>query len=198
MNKNIKIKYMMINPTDIEISNNLSVLQSLLKCKICNGVVVNPYQCKNCDNIFCKQCILTKKCPNCKGDIKENKIFKELTSKLLVKCKNGCGELIPFDDYKEHMEIKCKKIDYKEGLGPLREKLFELTANEIQIRKVLQILKMNAANYSADKISHFGNLIKKHKRCKMQDYEIKEIEDKIIDTFTVFRDREEMVVDCYE
>ena len=27
---------MMINPTDIEISNNLSVLQSLLKCKICN------------------------------------------------------------------------------------------------------------------------------------------------------------------
>ena len=96
----------MINPTDIEISNNLSVLQSLLKCKICNGVVVNPYQCKNCDNIFCKQCILTKKCPNCKGDIKENKILKELTSKLLVKCKNGCGELIPFDDYKEHMEIK--------------------------------------------------------------------------------------------
>lgn len=188
----------MINPTDIEISNNLSVLQSLLQCKICNGIVINPYQCKNCDNIFCKKCTKSNKCQNCNEDIKENKILKELTSKLLIKCKNGCGELIPFDDYKEHIEIKCKKIDYKEGLSALRERLFELTANEIQIKKVLQILKMNKANYSAEKISHFGNLIKKHKRCKMQDYEIQEIENKIIDTFSVFGYREEMAVDCYE
>ena len=38
---------MMINPNDIEISNNFSVVKSLLKCSVCNGIVVDPVQCKS-------------------------------------------------------------------------------------------------------------------------------------------------------
>ena len=45
---------MMINPNDIEISNNFSVVKSLLKCNVCNGIVVDPVQCKKCDKFIVK------------------------------------------------------------------------------------------------------------------------------------------------
>ena len=38
---------MMINPNEIEISNNFSVVKSLLKFNVCNGIVVDPVQCKS-------------------------------------------------------------------------------------------------------------------------------------------------------
>ena len=38
---------MMINPNDIEISNNFSSVKSLLKCNVCNGIVVDPFNVKS-------------------------------------------------------------------------------------------------------------------------------------------------------
>ena len=95
---------MMINPNDIEISNNFSVVKSLLKCSVCDGIVVDPVQCKNCYKVYCKKCVNNINC-ECKGEIKSNEILKEVTSKLVVKCKFKCGELIQFNQYKEHIEL---------------------------------------------------------------------------------------------
>ena len=96
---------MMINPNDIEISNNFSVVKSLLKCL---------------NNINCL----------CKGGIKSNEILKEATSKLVIRCKFKCGELIPFEKYKDHIEQKCSNINVKENFFVLNAKLIRLKAKE--------------------------------------------------------------------
>lgn len=169
---------MMINPNDIEISNNFSVFKSLLKCNVCDGIVVDPVQCKNCDKVYCKKCINNINCV-CKGEIKSNEILKEITSKLVVKCKFKCGELIPFNKYKEHIKLKCAKINFKDKFFNLNEKLICVKAKENELNKKIKKLNLNKANYSKEKISHFGFLIKQHKRCKINEREIKQIEDKI-------------------
>ena len=143
---------MMINPNDIEISNNFSVVKSLLKCNVCNGIVVDPVQSKKCDKIYCKKCINNINCL-CKGGIKSNEILKEATSKLVIRCKFKCGELIPFEKYKDHIEQKCSNINVKENFFVLNAKLIRLKAKENELNKKISKLKLNKVNYSKERMN---------------------------------------------
>ena len=75
-------------------------------CNICNKVFINPYQCKNCFNNYCLDCINKNNeyvnCPNCKGDRYELNLYllHELVVNVHILCK------------------KCNlKLDYKAAIN---------------------------------------------------------------------------------
>lgn len=73
-------------------------IEEYLACQICLAILIEPVECKLCENAYCKKCLedWTKKnpneCPNrCKplqaGPI--HRVFKTLLEKLRVKCPNA-------------------------------------------------------------------------------------------------------------
>lgn len=84
--------------------------KSELECPICFNLIINPYQCKNCQSPLCGTCnSQLKKCPICaKKDsyIKSVMLFK-LICKLSFKCLK-CNKAILFDNIHEHYKQKCK------------------------------------------------------------------------------------------
>ena len=65
-----------------------------LECPICAGIVNNPYECKECQTIYCQECwnqlkISNKGCVmRCKNpkDEKANKFVFGLLDKIILKC----------------------------------------------------------------------------------------------------------------
>lgn len=97
-----------------------SVLDEIT-CSICSCIKLNPIMCTKCQNSFCSLCIenwrkKSKECPfKCVNpQYTFCRIVKNLLSKLNFKCKNNCGEIIPYDKLNSHYEFDCKKIDLRE------------------------------------------------------------------------------------
>ena len=103
-------------------------------CFICNGIILEPYQCDKCKNNFCKACIedfyiKNKKCYfNCSDiNLIENKILKNQLSNLKFKCKNGCiNKEIPYLDLRNHYEEKCPFSNYKNEYNKLLNEIEKL------------------------------------------------------------------------
>ena len=94
-----------ISLDDIYNTNEVQNMKELIKCPICLNVLMSPVQCNKCNNCFCKLCINTYedskiKCPfRCEYPIyQENKFVKNVLSILKFKCKNGCSEIIKYED----------------------------------------------------------------------------------------------------
>ena len=118
-----------IDKSDIINKEEFKVIESLITCPICCEVIYEPFQCENCENCFCKDCInnwskKSKTCPfKCENAIyKESKLAKRILGILKVKCKNGCGEIINYSDIPDHYDIKCSKIDFKKKYFELKKK----------------------------------------------------------------------------
>ena len=118
---------------DIINVDDFKVIEQFAICSICQGVLVDPVQCQVCENSFCKSCMedwlkKAKVCPfHCpRLDMKESPLIKNMLSGLIIKCKNGCGFPIPYNELQEHYESKCSKIDFSKKLSELKEKYDKL------------------------------------------------------------------------
>lgn len=155
----------MIAPTEIA---NPETLFELLTCKICKGILQSPLQCAKCGNTYCSKCFNSKKkCLNsCSISPTSAPWLNTFILSLKFKCKNGCGQLINYSDYEEHYMIKCPKVDFRENIPKLREKvsLMKIKANELNI--INKKLKANNEKITNKDTQHYIDLIKTHKRWK--------------------------------
>ena len=104
-----------------------------ITCSICSSIKQNPMMCSKCQNSFCSTCCedwkkKSKECPFKCNDPEYVfcRIVNNLLSKLNFKCKNNCGEIIPYEKLNSHYEFECKKIDLKERNKKLTNKCHEL------------------------------------------------------------------------
>lgn len=132
-----------IEKNDIINKEEFKVIEQIVTCPICCGVIFNPYQCTKCENIFCKDCIenwqkKSEICPfKCeKSKYKESKLAQRILNIIKIKCKNGCNEEISYGDIVTHYDEKCPKIDF-------RSKYFEL---KNKYEELLKIKKSNSKN----------------------------------------------------
>ncbi|KAM3130643.1 hypothetical protein pb186bvf_017235 [Paramecium bursaria] len=90
-----------------------------LCCGICTLLVIEPLECKSCENLFCSQCIgdwVVKKdeCPNrCAGKFftkQAHRMIRMELSKIKLYCRNrqfGCQVTIMYETIKSHQNV-CK------------------------------------------------------------------------------------------
>ena len=104
-----------------------------LTCSICYDILEHPFECNNCHNLFCQNCIkdyLNTKdkyrrkyfCPLCrnkKNSFSENAGVNNILSEFLITGKkvcNKCNNVFDEDKFKSHINkcwhkcIKCHKI----------------------------------------------------------------------------------------
>ena len=109
-----------ISPEDIYNRNEVENMEDLITCPICLNILFSPVQCNICNKCFCKICIKNyndsrNKCPfRCiNPKYLENKFVNNVLSILKFKCKNGCNQIINYDNLEKHYEEDCDKIDFK-------------------------------------------------------------------------------------
>ena len=90
---------------------------SSLTCSICSEIFIEPIICKNCQNVYCRECIeswLQKSttCPNrCQNTSFDKSLSTiEMLSNLKFIC-DKCDSVINYDDMKNHSVSNCKKIN---------------------------------------------------------------------------------------
>ena len=123
----------LIEKSDIINIEDYKVIEPLITCSICCSIILDPMQCTECENCFCLGCISDWKkksdiCPfKCKNaKYKESKLAKRILGILKLKCKNGCGETINYDDIVSHYDEKCQKIDFRKKYFELKNKYDKL------------------------------------------------------------------------
>jgi hypothetical protein len=122
-----------------------------LYCCICLDIVKSPFECENCESLYCEDCwammkIAGKKCViNCTAPVqKANKFVRDMLSKLKIKCETCNKSGIAYDIYIKHTEacLINRKISTVEELTKVvkekETKIDELTAE-------LESLKMNGS-----------------------------------------------------
>ena len=107
-----------IDPDRLINKEYLSSLGDFYKCNICFKIMIKPTDCEECGHSYCQECISKLKCPfGCKNKSLKNTsigIFN-LLKNLKFNCPNeGCDEIIPYIDVKEH-DINC---EYQKILCP--------------------------------------------------------------------------------
>ena len=149
---------MYIDKSTISNVTQTNVFLQELTCSICQGIIVNPFQCKTCETCFCDSCISGKKtCP--KGcdvlELRQSKFMLKLLSKLIFKCKNNCDQLISYNDLETHYFKNCPKINFENELIYLEKKIN--TLNE-DIDKISAETKtnLNKLNVNTYKINELG------------------------------------------
>ena len=105
-----------IDPDNISNKDFYEEIYNIVTCSICNGILINPKQCTNCENNFCYKCIddwfkKSKTCPfKCEKIVLKdsNKQTKNLLSKLNFVC-NICGMNINYENFLNHKGCKKKQ-----------------------------------------------------------------------------------------
>ena len=87
--------------------------KSSVTCTLCKSILINPFMCMKCQNVYCKKCIdkwneQNKICPNkCDSPTYQNCVGKnDILSKLKFNCV-GCGKEILYNDAENHHESCC-------------------------------------------------------------------------------------------
>ena len=176
----------MYSPEEIDTGSPF-LLTELITCSLCKEIAKEPMQCDKCNIIYCKECIYKKgmKCVNlCNTSFRENRKVKELIQKMKIKCKNGCGALVPISTIEEHYHIKCPLINYKEEYNSLSQKNHILVNTMYSLFDDITKLKENKENNTKEKIEHFITLIKKHKRANLSIIDIDNIRMKLLSNIT--------------
>ena len=100
----------------------IQIIYEIIKCPLCSKLLQNPFECTQCENLFCDECISpfikAKKCPNnCENASKEklNRILFNFINKFKFICiHKECGKIISFKEYLEHITIcSYKKFQCK-------------------------------------------------------------------------------------
>jgi hypothetical protein len=161
---------MQIDPDLIVNKDKLNSVGEILNCVICSNILFQPMTCINCENSFCKECIIkwenkNKNCPLCKKELKtkESRIIKNLLSDLIIKCEK-CNKDIKYDDFKNH-QILCEKsnIDYKTEYLKLKKNYDELNEKFLKLKNFINNevnIKESIKNFSVKHKSHIHPLMK--------------------------------------
>ena len=91
-------------------------LMDMIICCICLDLVKIPYECSECEGLYCKECwdeikITKKKCAfNCESEIKPiNKYFREkVLSKVILRCEDCNASNFDYNLYLKHIAY-CKQ-----------------------------------------------------------------------------------------
>lgn len=140
----------------VENFNEVEELIKSLSCCICLEIVKNPYECENCESIYCYECwnmmkITGKNCVyDCKTPIiKAKKFVSNMLSKIRFRCQDCQKRNIPYNVYLVHLEIcllnnKNMNIDVAQGL------LDEAKAKVEKISKELEAVKADKSHKIQD------------------------------------------------
>ena len=92
-------------------------IDSVLLCSICQGILINPQECRSCQRSYCFSCInewrtRSTHCPNlCKKPlyVQAHLIIRNLLDKLIFRCRNdACHEKLSYTaKIKREHEINC-------------------------------------------------------------------------------------------
>ncbi|CAD8151581.1 unnamed protein product [Paramecium octaurelia] len=110
---------------------------STLLCKICKNLTIDPVECTQCENLYCKECYQISKssydkCPdqNCAGPFttkQPHRIVRDQLSKISFRCVNhneGCKIVMAQESVIKHMaECPYQQISCKCGQNLLRTNL---------------------------------------------------------------------------
>ena len=101
---------------------NFFPIYEIFECPICIEFSKDSIQCHKCEQIFCKKCINEWKknnrnqaCPNCKGQIIEDKVNRNLMyikDFMRIKCLYNCGNYYPLKEMNKHFE-NCSNCSIK-------------------------------------------------------------------------------------
>jgi hypothetical protein len=120
-----------------------------LKCCICLDIVKVPFECENCESLYCEDCwevmkIAGRKCVlHCTSPVKKaNKFVRDMLSKLKMRCET-CGKSgISYEIYIKHMDacLLNQKISTVDELTKtIKEK--EMKVDELSAE--IEHLKLN-------------------------------------------------------
>ena len=128
---------MYVDKRDVVNKDDFIPIENVVTCPICSFIIFDPVQCEECQVCFCRSCIenWVKQfggCPNkCSTpQFKDSRTAKNLLRVLRFRCKNNCGEEIPYLELKNHYSTACKnkevyrkysslKVSYKDLLNKL-------------------------------------------------------------------------------
>jgi hypothetical protein len=137
---------MYVDPDMVANKDSFKLIENNVICPICNGIIIDPVQCLDCENTFCEICIEQWKnkpgnneCPfRCNNPkYKKSRTIKNILSNITFKCQNGCDEIIPYLELEKHYTEKCPKlnIDYKAKYFDIKIKYDDL------LKKYNELLK---------------------------------------------------------
>lgn len=147
----------------VENFNEVEELIKSLFCCICLEIVKNPYECENCESLYCYECwnmmkITGKNCVyDCKTPIiKAKKFVSNMLSKIRFRCQDCQKRNIPYKVYLAHLEIcllnnKNMNVEDAEGL------LAEAKAKVDKMSKELEALKSDKSHNNLHNGLHGDN-----------------------------------------
>ena len=119
-----------------------------LTCCICLEIVKNPYECENCESLYCFECwdmmkITGKNCVyDCKTPIiKAKKFIFDMLSKIRFQCEDCQKRNIPYKTYLRHMQIcklNTKFLNIEESENLLKESQGRIDEIKKEIEKEKQ------------------------------------------------------------
>ena len=143
----------------------IASFESEINCSICQSILVDPYQCNQCENYFCHDCIsiwlkTSRTCPfKCpKFQLKEAKLIKQLLYKITFICPNECGTNVPYKEYLKHIEDTCPALTVEKRLQNLKNKMQNLNIELNQFKKSRFIIPGKTTISTLNQV-----LISKHK-----------------------------------
>ena len=163
----------MFDPNEID-TESFPLLAEFFTCSFCKKIPKEPMQCWKCNRVYCNDCLANYKIPHLceKRRFKVNEKIMSLIEKLSVKCKNGCGAIIPPSQIEEHYTMKCPRINYKEEYCSLLQRNVLLVNEYASLLHDINKLKLNKKHWTLEKYKHFLILAKMHKRSKLTTNDI--------------------------
>lgn len=140
----------------VENYNECVELIASLTCCICLEIVKNPYECENCESLYCFECwdMMKVSGKNCvyactSPIIKAKKFIFDMLSKIRFHCEDCKKHNIPYKTYLRHIQIcqlnqKYKNIEETENiLKECRNKVEEISKEIEREKRPKTILDSN-------------------------------------------------------
>jgi hypothetical protein len=171
-----------VDSSSIQNKDFLEKVKEIILCTICTSLIVDPKQCKNCENNFCNHCITkwlksSKTCPfKCQDfEIKETtRTVRNILEKLVLDCPHCDLKSMNYESLMKHIKTCTSLKTHCPSCSSLVEvkliKEFELQNKLIEELKQLEELneKLNIENKNLkDKMKTF------EKKLSIEDTELK-------------------------
>lgn len=144
-----------------ELIENFEEYKDIIKslyCCICLDIVKSPFECENCESLYCEDCwemmkIAGKKCViNCTAPVKKaNKFVRDMLSKLKITCEICSKTGIDYEIYVKHSEacLINKKISTVEELSRV------VKEKETKLKELAE--ELESLKESGSKLKTLGN-----------------------------------------
>jgi hypothetical protein len=137
-----------------ELIENFAEYQEMIKslyCCICLDLVKVPFECENCESLYCEDCwevmkIAGRKCVlHCTTPVKKaNKFVRDMLSKLKLKCET-CGKSgITYDIYIKHIDA-CLLNQKISTVDELTKTIAEKEMKIDELVSEIESLKLNGS-----------------------------------------------------